>query len=246
MFPASVLALGACGEPARPEPPKVALSAPSASTTAAPACSESATPYPPHAAWSGAMPDLPPPPPLPDGPLRIGSDYTVRGAIHALRGRFTQDELKKPITIVGWIVDTNLGRAPKCAVHRRGVADPRGCTSEIPTFTIADAKDDKGTTRVKVMGWASNFPNVVEAYLAYKPLAAAPPTLMQDAIWGVDIPYPLPAVGAKVRVTGGYGANFTMSSRGLESDPETGILTVTSMVTLERAPSPAVLPGFGP
>ena len=240
----SVLGLGACGDRARPEQPKITLAPPSASS-AAPVCSESATPYQPHAAWSGATPDLPAPPTLPDGPLRIGTDYTVRGALHALHGRTTQSELGSPISIVGFIVDTNIPRAPKCAVHRRGVADPPGCTSEIPTFTIADTKDDTSATRIKVMGWASNFPNVVEAYLAYKPPAAAP-RLMQDANWGVYIPDPIPAVGAKVRVTGKYGVNFTLSSRGIEADPLKGIMTVTSTDTLERAPNPVVLPGLGP
>ncbi len=246
VFPASVLVLGACGQPARTDGPKVALAPPSASATAAPVCSDSAPPYVPHSAWSGPSPDLPPPPTLPDGPLRIGADYTVRGALHALHGRYGQGELQKPISIVGFIVDTNLSRAPKCAVHRRGIADPKGCTSEIPSFFIADSKDDKTAPRIKVEGWASNFPNVVEAYLKYKSLTAAPATLEQDANWATDIPYPLPAVGAKVRVTGRYGVNFTLSSAGVDADPETGILTLTSTVTLERAPTPATLPGFGP
>jgi hypothetical protein len=244
---ASVLVVAACGNAARPSTSRVALADPSASASAAPVCSDSApAPYQPHAAWSGAVPDLPPPPTLPEGPLRIGADYTVRGAVRALNARYGQDELKHPITIVGWIVDTNLSRAPRCAVHRRGIADPKGCTSEIPTFTLADAKDDKTGPRVRVMGWASNFSNVVEAYLIYRPLTSPPTTLVQDAIWGGEIPYPIPAVGAKVRVTGRYGVNFTMSSQGLEADPVMGILTVTSTATLERAPSPATLPGLSP
>ena len=64
-----------------------------------------------------------------------------------------------------------------------------------------------------------------------------------DQVWGVPIPNPLPAKGAKAKVTGTYSVNFTMSSGGAEADPIMGILTYGGIEYLEKAPELATLPG---
>ncbi len=106
----------------------------------------------------------------------------------------------KEIAIVGYIVESNLAAAPACALHKTGQKDPEGCRAEIPTFAIADTKDARDERKIRVMGWASNWANVFEANRLYKDAKAAPAVMHKDAIWAVDVPYPLPAVGAKVRV----------------------------------------------
>ncbi|CAN5669744.1 hypothetical protein BH09MYX1_BH09MYX1_36450 [soil metagenome] len=199
------LACAACVARGRPPSTEARVAIPSATALAAtPSCSVAAPPYVPVAAWSGARPELPTPPELPTTPLHVGDAYTVYGALHTLRSRYGATAVKNAVTIVGFIVDTNLPRAPKCALHRTGIADPPGCTSSIPTFTIADARGDTSAVKIPVMGWASNFANVFEAYTLYKPLTAAPATLYSDGHWASLVPYPLPAVGAKVRLKGGH------------------------------------------
>jgi len=182
--------------------------------------------------------------------MRVGDAYTVFGAVHALHSRFGAADLQRDVTIEGYIVDTNLDRAPKCALHKTGIADPFGCRSEIPTFTIADESDDRSDMKIRVMGWASDFSNVFEAYVKYKSLAVvvAPSAPYIDTIWKVAVPYPLPAVGAKVRVTGRYASSFTLDSSGIEVDPDPGrgILTLTTCVTMELAPKPASFPQLRP
>jgi hypothetical protein len=69
------------------------------------------------------------------------------GAAYAFRSRQHRGEVvDKPIAITGYVVKTNLGRAPRCAVHRGGIADPDNCRAEIassgaesdPTMGIMD------------------------------------------------------------------------------------------------------------
>jgi hypothetical protein len=182
----------------------------------------------------GPTPDLPPVPELPDAPKKVGDAFTVFGATHALRSRFASAEVtKQPVTIVGWIVDSNVPRAPKCAWHKTGVADPPGCATEIPAFVIADEKDTKADDprkpHIKVLGWARNFAAVFDASARYKGLTARPKELYKDDVWMVDVPYPIPAVGTKVKVTGRYGFVFSKSSSGLVSDPVNGVLTYSSL-----------------
>ena len=55
-------------------------------------------------------------------------------------------------------------------------------------------------------------------------------------MWGVTVPFPLPAAGAKVRVIGRYARTFTRASSGIDVDRENGIITVTRV---ERATTPA-------
>ena len=157
----------------------------------------------------------------------------------------------KDISIIGYIVRSNMDTVDKCAIHKTGKADPEGCKTEIPTFWIADTKGEvKGDIKaekrqmIRVMGWASNFANVFDAVEKYKTLKEAPPEkdAIKDELWAVPVPYPLPAVDAKVRVTGKYGVNFARSSTGVEADPVNGIMNVTTIVYVEPSPEPAKFP----
>jgi hypothetical protein len=234
----------ACGPSAVPVAPKatpVASADPRLSKAPDAKCEGEA--YVPRPAWSGRKPTVPPPPVLPDRPVKVGDAYTVHGAVRALHDRFDTKPIAGDISIVGVIVDTNLARAPKCALHKTGIADPKGCVTEIPTFTIADDAADPNAPRIRAMGWASNFANVFTANATYDKLSAppGPASAYRDELWAVVVPYPLPAVGAKVKVTGRYGVNFEKSSTGLSTDPEMGLFTVRAVETLERAPKPAKL-----
>ena len=203
-------------------------------------CSSGAEePYKPAPAWSGKKPNLPAPPQLDSAPIKVGDAYTISGASHHLRSRMHDKEVTKaPITLQGYIVEENISTAPACAVHKSGKADPEDCKSEIPSFWIADEKGaGKDKPRVRVLGWAKNFATVFDAMQKYNPLKA-PPTekqVVKDEIWQVDVPFPLPAVGAKVKVTGKYGYTFTKSSTGLVSDPVNGVMTYEKMETAEPA-----------
>jgi hypothetical protein len=159
----------------------------------------------------------------------MGDAYTVYGAVHTLHSVGHAGDLASPITIVGVIVDTNLARANKCALHHTGRADPPTCPpSETPAFTIAD--DVTSPTRIRVLGWASNFANAYEAYLSYR---SHPSTPYVDELWATTVPNPLPAVGAIVKVTGHYGATFGRSSMGVVSDQRSGILTYDSITYVQ-------------
>ena len=201
-------------------------------------------PYVPQPAWSGRVASLPIPPTLPDGPQRVGDSYTVYGAVHLLNvgAGLGNVDLQKELSVVGYIVDTNLSRAPRCALHHTGVADPQGCVTEIPSFTLGDVRGSTAAPKIPVLGWASNFANVFEADAQYRKLTQRPAKLYSDALWAVDVPFPLPSVGAKVKVTGRYAFSFTKSSAGITSNPQYGILTVREVVYLEPAPTPAKLP----
>jgi hypothetical protein len=190
--------------------------------------------------YAGRAPELPPVPDVPDGPKKIGDAYTVFGAAHALRSRFeSRDVTAKEIAIVGFIADSNLASAPKCALHKTGQKDPEGCVTEIPSFVLADSKDGKTGPRIKVLGWASNFAAVFDANALYA--KGKPAKAYLDERWMVEVPYPLPAVGAKVKVTGRYGFMFTKSSTGVVADPRTGVMTYARLEVLEPAAQPAKL-----
>jgi hypothetical protein len=62
-------------------------------------------------------------------------------------------------------------------------------------------------------------------------------------MWGVKLPKPLPAPGAKVTVTGPYSTTFTLASSGAEADPIMGIITYQGMTYLEEASELSTLPG---
>ncbi len=229
----------ACG-PAAPAP-VAAATIPSASQPdagAAAATCGADEPY--HAAppASGSAPELPEVPTIPPRPAKVGDAWTVFGATHALRSRFSATDVSShEISIVGYIVDENMKTAPTCAIHKTGKADPEGCTAPIPTFVIGDTKD--ATTGIKVMGWARNYAILFDANALYAKGKPAQPLL--DEMIQVEVPYPLPAIGAKVKVTGTFSFAFTRLSTGMVTDPQNGILTYRRMEVLEPAPKPAKL-----
>lgn len=208
--------------------------------------------YKPAPAYSGKKADIPAVPTLPNTPMKIGEAFTIFGAIHQLRSRYHADDVtKKDIVIQGYIVETNIDTAPACAVHKIGKKDPDDCKSEIPSFWIADNKGDKAGQKIRVLGWASNFANVSEAMDKYKNLkespkhaekpdnAGKPGYLVTDDVWNNDIPFPIPAIGEKVKVTGHYGTISTKASSGLVSDPQNGVMTYGTMDMLEPPTEPA-------
>lgn len=204
-------------------------------------------PYKPAPEWSGRKPTLPPPPTLSNAPIKSGDAYTIAGASHHLRSRIHEKEVTKAnITITGYIVEENISDAPKCAIHKVGKKDPDDCPPagsppiEIPSFWIADEKGaGKDKPRIRVLGWAKNYATVFEAMEKYKNIKEIKnpeKDYYKDDIWNVDVPYPLPAVGAKVKVTGKYGFVFSKASTGLVTDPVNGVLTYEKMEVVEPAP----------
>lgn len=205
-------------------------------------------PYKPTPEWSGRKPTLPPPPPsLNSAPIKAGDAYTVHDASHQLRSRLHEkDVTKASIAIQGYIVEENISTAPGCAIHKLGKKDPDDCPGtgqppiEIPSFWIADEMGaGKDKPRIRVLGWAKNYATVYEAMEKYKLLKEVKDPakdLIKDELWGVDVPFPLPAVGAKVKVTGKYGFAFSKASTGLVSDPINGVMTYESMDVITPAP----------
>lgn len=204
-------------------------------------------PYKPAPEWSGRKPNLPAPPALNNAPIKVGEAYTVAGASHHLRSLVHEKDVTKAnITIQGYIVEENISDAPGCAIHKLGKKDPDDCPAagqppiEIPSFYIADEKGaGKDKPRIRVLGWAKNFATVYEAMEKYKHLKEVKDPekdLLKDEVWSVSVPYPLPAVGAKVKVTGKFGFVFSKASTGLVSDPINGVMTYEKMEVVEPAP----------
>ena len=185
---------------------------------------------------------LPAVPNVPQTPLKRGDVYTVWGASYSLRSRIMHKDIAdKPLTLEGYIVDTNLAEAPECAVHKGGKADPENCKAAVPTFWLGDDKSASRKDCIRVMGWASNYAQIFDAIKEIDEKGdKANPT---DTFWGKEIPKPLPSKGAKVRVTGPYSTIFAGASTGAEADPIMGILTYTKIEVLEEAPELATLPG---
>lgn len=197
-----------------------------------------AEPYKPVPAWSGRKASVPAPPTLPSLPIKSGDAYTVYGAIHHLRSRMHEKDVNgKEVTLVAYIVDSNIPRAPKCAIHKTGKADPESCQTEMPAFWVADQKGDTKGPKIRVLGWATNFANIFDAMEKYGKAKEPPKELVKDELLAVDIPFPLPAVGAKVKLTGKYG--FTYHGSNLASDPVNGVMTYGKIEVLEPAPEPA-------
>ena len=205
-------------------------------------CGGDDNPYKPQQAWSGKKPNIPAPAALPTTPLK-GSDgaYTIYGAIHQLRSLMhAKDVTANPISITGYIVDSNVSRAPDCAVHKTGKADPPNCDAEIPSFWIADDKGNTKGLKIRVVGWARNFAVVYDAMVAYNKVKAGdqPKEPVNDDILNVAVPFPVPSVGAKVRITGSYNTSKTVGSQ-MAADPQGGVLALQKMDTVEPAPQPA-------
>ncbi len=210
--------------------------------------------YKPKPAYSGKAVSLPAVPTLPKKPKKnADGSYTVWGAIHDLRSRVHGPKLvaQESVSITGYIIKTNLGDAPPCAVHKGGKADGKECEKTpppIPAFWIADDKASPPSEAIAVMGWASNFAKIYDAIEKYKKPATGAdkdkPVVAQDDMWSVAIPNPIPAKDAKVKVTGKYGTTFTLASQGMESNPLTGIMTYKEVTYLEPPPVPGTLPGM--
>jgi len=199
-------------------------------------------PYKPQPAWSGKHASVPAPPSLPSpSTYKQGDSYTVAGAIHQLRSLLHSKEVTaQPISITGYIVDSNIPRAPDCAVHKTGKKDPDNCTPELPSFWIADEKGSTKGPRVRAVGWARNFAVIFDAMTAYKKLKPGdqPKEPINDDILNVPLPFPLPAVGAKVKITGAYNVFKTVVS-DMVSEPIGGVIAPTKIEVLEPAPEPA-------
>ncbi|HEY6462106.1 MAG TPA: hypothetical protein VIY73_18195 [Polyangiaceae bacterium] len=204
-------------------------------------CGGDDNPYKPQPAWSGKKPNLPAPMAPPSTPIKAGDSYTVYGAIHQLRSLLhSKDVTANPITITGYIVDSNVARAPECAIHKTGKADPEKCATEVPSFWIADDKGNTKGPKIRIVGWARNYAVICDAMKAYNKLKPGeqPKEAVKDDILNVDEPNPLPSVGAKVKITGAYNVAKTVVS-DMVSEPLGGVMAMTKMETLEPAPSPA-------
>ncbi|MCL2825104.1 MAG: hypothetical protein FWD57_14030 [Polyangiaceae bacterium] len=206
-------------------------------------CDDNSDNYTPKPAWSGEPVALPDVPTLPARSIKQGDSYTVWGASHHLRSIVHVDEVKgKDLSIVGWIVKTNFGDAPKCAVHPTGKGDPDDCKPPIPAFWIADSKDET-QSMMKVLGFASNFAQLYDQIEKDKK-AKEGDKPNDDEFLGTPLPMPTPNVGAQVKVTGNYGFAYTKATSGIETDPRMGILTYTKIEYIEKPPEPARLPGM--
>lgn len=206
-------------------------------------CQGEDNPYKPQPAWSGRAASLPAPPSMPSTPIKQGDAFTVYGAIHQLRSLIhNKDVTKDPISITGYIVDSNIPRAPDCAVHKTGKKDPDNCNPEVPSFWIADGQGDTKGPKIRVVGWARNFAVVYDAMVAYKKIKPGDqPTEKQavtDDMLNVTVPFPLPSVGAKVKITGAYNVAKTVVS-DMVSEPMGGVMALQKMDTLEPATEPA-------
>lgn len=179
---------------------------------------------------------------MPVKPAKNGEDYTVWGAGYHLRSQVHQEKVaNKKITIVGYITKTNLPEAPECAVHRTGQGDPDGCRPPIPAFWIGDSVDAKEEDSIKVMGWASNYANIYDAIKQYEKKDAEP---YNDVRFATPIPNPIPNKGAKVRLEGQFGTNYSRHTTGAETNPFMGILTLDKLEYLEPPSEPGTLPGM--
>ena len=209
----------------------------SAATVAKPPCQQELVPYAPRAVSSVKV-QLPAVPANVVGAIRIGDAYSVWGASYSLRSRAHRAELqKKSIAIEGYIVKTNLLDAPRCAL--RPASQAQACRAPVPTFWVGDTPDAAPEASIKVMGWASSF---AEIYAVIRDIDSgrSPPA---NSRWDTALPNPLPAVGAKVRVTGSYGQVLVKMGMDPEVDLHMGVLGYFNMRYLEPARELATLPG---
>lgn len=198
-------------------------------------------------AYSGEKASLPAVGQVPQKPIKSGESYTVWGASYQLRSRVYHSDINdKDVKIAGYIVKTNLPDAPTCAVHETGKADADNCSAPIPTIWLGDTKDAPLEECIRVMGWASNFAQIYDAIKEFKKRERSKKDEepVQDAMWGVNIPNPLPVKGAKVVVKGNYSTTFTKATTGLVSDPLMGVLTYDSIEYVEKPEELASLPGM--
>src|SRR5262245_65148863 len=106
-------------------------------------CGGEEEPYKPKPAVSGRKASLPGVPTLPAKAKKSGDSYTVWGITHDLRSRVHREDVDgKKVSIIGYIVKTNLKDALPCAVHPKGKADAADCKAPPPSFAIADDKGE--------------------------------------------------------------------------------------------------------
>jgi hypothetical protein len=209
-------------------------------------CGNDDQPYTPRPAVSGKKPSLPAVPTLPTKAKKVGDAYTIWGVTHDLHSRVHREDVDgKKISLVGYIVKTNYDGAPKCAIHKTGKGDAADCKAEIPTFYIADDKGE-ATNMIAVMGWASNFAQLFSLIEGIDKAAKGKEgeVKLKDEFWAVDIPNPLPNVGAKVKVTGTYATTFTKATGGAGANPKYGIMTAEKIEYLEAPQDRVYLPGM--
>jgi len=200
---------------------------------------------------------IPDPPALPTTTPTADANksyYTVFGATHHFRSAFP-DHMKlykevtdKPITIRGYVVKTNYEVAGTCA-HPQGKADPKECEAApppVPTFWIADNKGDPVANAIQVVNWAHNWSAVYDAMEAYGKLKDKEQPKdkdREDHTTGNPLPFPLPAVGARVKVSGKYSFMATNGSGGDKiGDPRNGVMAYEKLETEEAAPEKAAFP----
>jgi hypothetical protein len=222
----------------------IAVAAPTACLLALPGCENQVQSYQPKPAWSGKPVSLPDVPTLPSRPPRVGDAYTISGASHHLRSLVHSNEVKgKTISVVGYVVKTNFGEVPECAVHPTGKADPDNCRPPVPAFWIADEKD-QATNAMKVLGFASNFAQLYDAIKRDETSRGGDYKEVTDEFLGIPLPAPIPNVGAKVKVTGTYGFAYTKATSGIETDPRFGVMTYEKIEYIEKPPEIPKLPGM--
>src|SRR6185437_2824148 len=116
---------------------------------------------------------------------------------------------------------------------------------EVPSFAIADEKGDV-VNAIDVKGWASNFAQLFTLIEAIDKAAKGKESevKLKDEFWAVDLPNPLPVVGAKVKITGQYGITFTKATGGAAADPKHGIMTAEKIEYIEPPTERVYLPGM--
>lgn len=201
---------------------------------------------------------IPDPPALPTTTPTADANksyYTVFGATHHFRSAYPEhmklykEVTDKSITIRGYVVKTNYEVAGTCA-HPQGKEDPKDCAANpppVPTFWIADNKGDSTANAIQVVNWAHNWSAVFDAVEAYAKLkdkeVPKEKDQVSDKTTGNPMPFPLPAVGARVKVTGKYGPIATNGSSGDKiGDPRNGVISFEKMETEELAPEKAAFP----
>jgi hypothetical protein len=223
-------------------------------------CEEDEQPYTPRPAVSGSKPTLPGVPTLPQKVKKQGDAYTVWGVTHDLRSRVHEDEVNgKKLSIIGYIVKENFKTLcakgappsvdclPECSIHKTGKGDAADCKPPVPTFSIADEKNET-KDMIDVMGWASNPAQLFQMITAIDKAAKGKEgeVKLQDEFWGMDLPNPLPNLGAKVKVTGTYAKTFTKATGGAAANPKYGIMTVEKIEYIEPPPEKLYLPTMKP
>ena len=209
--------------------------------SAAAACSRRRQPLQAAARVVGEGANIPAPPTLPSTPIKNGGDYTVYGAMHQLQSLIHNKDVTGPpaISIVGYIVDSNIPRAPDCAVHKTGKTDPDNCNPEVPSFWVADEKGNTKGQKIRVVGWARNFAVIFDAMKAYKKLKAGEQPTRAGHRRHAERHGAVPVArsGRQGEDTGAYNVARTVVS-DMVSEPAGGVMALQKMEKLEPPTEP--------